>query len=96
MNLDDSVTGPDGQFEFTVPHHPARSAGLSYSVDGRATMLNRLDQLAPSTVVDLGDVPLPMGVQIEGRITDEEGRPVTGLSLQLINEGVGGTGAAFP
>ena len=46
--------------------------------------------------VDLGDIPLPSGVQIEGRIIDEEGKPITGLSLQLVNEGIGGTGGTFP
>jgi hypothetical protein len=70
-------TGADGRFEFATPFLPAHQLFLQA---GRGDRVMRTARWAPAQsdgfVFDLGDVPLPRGQRLHGRVTDADGAPV--------------------
>ncbi len=81
------VTGEDGTFEWVVvPHEPLRFL-LAIHCPGRVEMRRewdarlRGDGIEPGATVVLGDVVVPVGGALSGRVVDGDGRPVAGASV---------------
>src|SRR5690606_8752706 len=76
----DVVTAADGRFAFTfVPPAPYQFT-CDMTVDGRVPMRFRWSEL-PAETRDLGDVVLPRGVEVRGRVVDEDGFGVAGIDV---------------
>jgi RNA polymerase sigma-70 factor (ECF subfamily) len=75
------VTAADGGFEFAVV--AGKTPSLTMRGPDRVTCIWNGAILAPGRSEQIGDLPLPMGVQVRGRLVDESGDPVR---LQLLLE----------
>ncbi|MCB9886940.1 MAG: sigma-70 family RNA polymerase sigma factor [Planctomycetes bacterium] len=81
------VTGEDGMFEWVVvPHEPLRFR-LMVHCPGRVEMRRKWDArlsgdgIEPGATVALGDVVVPVGGALAGRVVDGDGQPVAGASV---------------
>src|SRR5262249_40220906 len=76
-------TGSDGSFEFAfIPPRPYQFM-LTISAPGRVTMQGRWSSLKSGEVVDLGDIGIPRGTILRGRVIDESGSTRSGIKVTL-------------
>jgi hypothetical protein len=73
--LNESDRVADGHWARTLP---PGAHDVTFSAPGYARVRRQL-ALAPGQRLDLGEVVLPLELVIEGRLLDDEGRPVTGM-----------------
>lgn len=79
----DQVTRKDGGFEVGfLPPDPYQFM-LTISGSGRATMQGRWFALKPGEIVDLGDVMIPAGTVLRGKVIDEGGTVKPGITVSL-------------
>ena len=78
--------GADGAFELTVRAGDYR---VHFGVDGYAP-LSQSVHAGAGQIVELGDVRLPAGVRISGRVMNDRGLPVEGASVHRPVETNGG------
>ena len=78
-----AVTASDGRFELRAVPPPGWLFTLQCAADGRATLGRRWPELAPGAAIEVGDVPLPSGAVVVGRIVDEAGAAVDRAYLTL-------------
>ena len=77
------VTGDDGGFEVSFAPPPPYRFFLSLDRAGYAAMDGRWNAIAPGAVLDLGDIAMPPGTLVKGRILDEGGAPCPKVSFSL-------------
>lgn len=83
------TTGADGVFVFVLPPPLPAQCGLSLLPTERAAMRGHVAQLGAGSVEDLGDLVLPRGVRIRGRVVDTVGAPVGEALVALAGEAQG-------
>lgn len=80
-------TGSDGTFTLRVDDHPGTDHAIDVRAPGRALYRCRIGpDLAGSPLrgpIDLGDLRVEAGVELVGRVTDPDGRPIEGVYLGL-------------
>ena len=79
------VTAADGRFEIRFVPPPPYQHHLDISCAGRVPRTARWGPFKPGQVDDLGDVPLPIGYVVKGRVLDQAGKPVPLLSVGFTN-----------
>ncbi|MCA8942792.1 MAG: carboxypeptidase regulatory-like domain-containing protein [Planctomycetes bacterium] len=82
------TTEPDGAFAFSFVPPPTYSIHVRVRCDGYANGTVTWPGLAPASVTDLGDVVLPSGAIVTGRVIDTDGRPVPETSVSFRAENV--------
>ncbi|HEX3127751.1 MAG TPA: carboxypeptidase-like regulatory domain-containing protein [Thermoanaerobaculia bacterium] len=76
----ETVSGADGRFVF--PHLAARRCDLHVAREDLAPRLvSDLEIPGKAGLFDLGDIRLEPGAAIEGRVLDEDGRPIEGAEV---------------
>jgi len=80
------TTGGDGRFVVSFVPPPPYQYYISIDTLGLATMYGRWRFLRPG-VKDLGDIAIPPGSRVTGRVVDEAGVPQAGASVNLHREG---------
>jgi protocatechuate 3,4-dioxygenase beta subunit len=73
----------EGRFEFRVMPAPPRRLGLEFSAEQRVPCEVWWRTVEPGAMHDVGDVVMPMGVVVRGRLVDDDGAAVSGANLQL-------------
>src|SRR5262245_310570 len=73
-------TGNDGRFGVPVP---AGGGNLVFDVPGRVKSA-LCDLRGPPEGVDVGDVLIPRGGAVSGRVVDAQGRPLAGMHVAII------------
>ncbi|HVO10207.1 MAG TPA: carboxypeptidase-like regulatory domain-containing protein [Vicinamibacteria bacterium] len=79
--LASTSTRPDGSFLLAVAE-PAGTA-LQVACSGGGTPALRFDPLVDAAGADLGELRLPAGAPLAGRVVDERGLPVVGATITL-------------
>lgn len=72
----------DGRFELEFAHVSALQFGLSLESQGRVDPGLHWERLSAGRH-DLGEILLRRGVQVQGTVTDTQGRPVSGREVDL-------------
>ncbi|MEW6745177.1 MAG: sigma-70 family RNA polymerase sigma factor [Planctomycetota bacterium] len=80
---DEIVTGVDGCFEIVFAPPRVYNFDLGITCEGRVRRTGWWQEEKLRGVEDLGDIPMPKGHQVAGRIIDTEGRPIAGAALRL-------------
>jgi Carboxypeptidase regulatory-like domain len=83
----DVVTGADGRFEVRFAPPPPYQFVLTLSAPARANMEGRWFEVKPGAVIDVGDVPMPPGTTVSGRIVDESETIQPGASVTFTFQG---------
>ncbi|MEO0481238.1 MAG: carboxypeptidase-like regulatory domain-containing protein [Planctomycetota bacterium] len=73
---DEQVTGADGRFEFRFWPPPPYQFSIVLYGSGRTRFSGHWRTIEFRSVEDLGDLVIPAGVQVTGRVVDDEGSPV--------------------
>jgi RNA polymerase sigma factor (sigma-70 family) len=89
-----TVTGEDGGFTFAVSAGPARRFDLELRSDDRVAAEGVLHFDEGQGAVDVGDVVLPRGRRVLGRLLDRKHRPQAACTVMLDRDG--GTGTVAP
>jgi hypothetical protein len=76
-----TFTDTDGRFALPVP---GTGGGLLFYLEGRVQTALR-DLRGPPAGVDAGDVLIPRGGAVAGRVVDAQGRPLEGFLVQVID-----------
>ncbi len=76
-----TYTGVAGRFEIPVP---AAGGSLVFFLDGRVQTALR-DLRGPPEGVDVGDVLIPRGGSIAGRVVDTAGQALAGMQVQIFD-----------
>ena len=82
-NPDSLVTGADGRFGFAFAAAAELSFSLRARAEGRLPRSGSWRLIDAGQGIDLGDILLPAGVQVRGRVVDEDGAAVQGASVVL-------------
>src|SRR5262249_17833005 len=88
-------TGADGVFEFHCWPPPPFQFALRLTGDGRAPTSGRWSELPGGRTKDLGDIAMPPGTRLRGRVVDGDGAPLAGVDVHFDNRdrtGHGGIG----
>ncbi len=80
---DSSTTGADGQFEVRFQPPPPYQFVLELALAGRSPVNGRWGEIAPGTIKEFGDVVLPRGVPVSGRVVDTDGAPRADVMVRL-------------
>jgi hypothetical protein len=76
----------DGYFRLAHDPWDRAQRSLSLAAVNRLNVWHRLDGLPERPVLALGDIPLPFGTEVRGRVVDEQHRPVANVRLELEGE----------
>ncbi len=76
-----TFTGTEGRFAIPVP---GDGGSLVFYLEGRVQTALR-DLSGPAEGVDVGDVRIPRGGVVAGRVVDAQGRPLPGLTVQIVD-----------
>lgn len=77
------TTGPDGTFAVRVAANEILQVRFEASLPGRWPRTGFWQYLEPGTVEQVGKVPMYVGVPAAGKVVDEQGQPISGLSIGL-------------
>lgn len=77
------LTGSDGRFVFTFRPPPPYQFTLQVTRDGHALMTANWPRFAPGSATDVGDIVMPEGVQVRGRVVDTRGEPQAKVNLSF-------------
>jgi len=77
------TTGADGSFAIRVAAHESLRVSFDASLPGRWPRTGYWQYLEPGTVEEVGKVPMYVGVNAVGKVVDEQGKPIAGLSIGL-------------
>src|SRR5690606_9108211 len=80
------VTGADGRFSFRFAPPLLRSVVVQASKAGHVS-LQVFRETAAGGAVDVGDLVMPSGCLLKGRVLDRSGNGVRGMQLGLMPEG---------
>lgn len=75
------TTGADGTFAITFWPPPPFQFTLDLEHPARAKMAARWYTIAEGKTVDVGDVVMPLGIRLQGRVVDEAGRPMAKVQV---------------
>jgi hypothetical protein len=78
-----TTTTADGRFRLECTPPPGYRIWLQLAAAGRLTFATTLTELQPGTVCDLGDIGMPFGASVRGRVLDETGTPVAGVTVTV-------------
>lgn len=77
------TTGPDGRFDLRFDPPPPYQFVLQIDSPKHATMSARWDAFAVGEQKDCGDVRMPRGARVTGRVVDSKGVPMAKVSVML-------------
>ena len=81
---DPVLTGEDGRFEFRFEADPAMQFAVDAVHEGRVRKSGRWsEELVAGTVLELGDVPLKLGVRVSGTVRGSGGEKVASAQVSL-------------
>ncbi len=83
MKATEVETDADGRFEVAPPSTDDPTTVVL--VDGRHALQREEAVATAGEVVDLGDITMPLGVVVEGRVIDDAGQPVADAKLSVPN-----------
>jgi len=85
-------TDHEGRFAIEVAVHRGQALVLTVRLPGRADVRGVLGQLSED--IHAGDIEIPLGTRLQGRVVNEDGAPVPGVRLRLFH-GVSRTWSRF-
>lgn len=77
------VTGDDGVFDFAFEPPSGMQFALDVQGEGRVPRTGRWSRIERGQILDLGDIELPTGYEVRGRVVDERGAPVSRVAVAL-------------
>ncbi|MCA8951899.1 MAG: carboxypeptidase regulatory-like domain-containing protein, partial [Planctomycetes bacterium] len=80
---EEQTTGADGVFEFRFWPPPPFQFFVRLQAPGRATWSQRWNEIPIGSDVDAGDVTLPAGALLRGRVIDADGAPVAKVEIRI-------------
>lgn len=75
LNLGDEKTNNDGNFEISTASLPIERAIIKVEAEGYAAVSR------PATAAALAEIRMTKAVVVQGRVTDESGKPVTNIMI---------------
>ena len=79
------VTREDGTFAIRFVPPPPYQHSIDLAKDGYYPRTGRWGAFTPGQVEDLGDVPFFPGFKVRGKVVDQTGKPVAGVSVGFRN-----------